>query len=282
MIKMRIRNRYYFKKDDYNKNLFKFMDKNKIEYDYDDIFHSVVLEVFIDEPYWNELESLFEKQNINPTLVEKVYTQNELDNFEWFELRSSYRLGYPQPEEDFRHITYNNDNFCNKCGSGLIQKDSFYINKLPKFKSRNFFQPFWIEDELFASNKVVEKFMEEDITGIEFIEVKKYRKNETIENVMQLKVNTILPKGLIVNYDDYEKEINCSKCGTNKYILKGSTVLKFKRNLFNDVPDFVKTFEQFGEGWICTRNIIVSKRVYDVINANKLGRGLIFEPIELV
>lgn len=262
--------------------LIKYLDNNDIVYEHSNLTNFIILEVFTDEPYWNELENILKLHDKTPTIVEKIYTKKELNNAEWFEIGSTYRLGYPQPEDEYKHITYDDSNYCPKCGGGLVQKDSFYINKLPKFKSRNFYQPYWIEDELFVSTKVVDKFKEEKITGIEILDVKKYRKNETIDFVKQIKINEILPKGLIINENELEKEIICGKCGKLKYIVKGSTVLRFKRNLFNDKPNFVKTYEQFGDGRICARDIIVSKRVYDIIISNNLGRGLIFEPIELI
>ena len=58
-------------------------------------------------------------------------------------------------------------------------------------------------------------------------------------------------------------------------------MLCFKKEIFEGIPDFVKTFEYFGDGALATRFIIISKKASDLFLKNK-WKDIAFEPIELV
>ena len=74
----------------------------------------------------------------------------------------------------------------------------------------------------------------------------------------------------------------CESCGTKKYISNGKGMLKYKKEVFENVFDIVKSSELFGSGKVATNEIFVNQKVYKLLSDNKLDRALCFEPIELV
>lgn len=280
---MKLEYRYVFRNDYRNsKRIINFLKQNNINYDDDELTSLVVVEFFDDAPYFQDLQRLFQKYKIAATEVTKVFTETELNSADWLTIRSTYRLGFPQPENNFHNITYSSEKMCNKCQLGLYQKDLFYINKLPRWtKNRHFFQPFWIEDELFISDYATDIFKENNVDGVEFLPVKKYRKNEVINGVYQIKITESLDKCFAPDNSDIRKINTCSQCGRISYLKKGETILKFKNESFNDNFDFIKTYEYFGEV-VTGKIIVVSNKIYRLIKENKIDRGLVFEPIHLI
>ena len=92
----------------------------------------------------------------------------------------------------------------------------------------------------------------------------------------------MLEKGLVKEQTDLKKQSICPCCGKPKYAFSGRGPIAFKKDVFKNAPDVVKTFEEFGEGHFATRLIIVRQNVYQTIKANHLDRGLVFEPVKLV
>ncbi|MDF2698843.1 MAG: hypothetical protein K0Q49_399 [Haloplasmataceae bacterium] len=221
---MKLKYRYVFSKDEnFSNDIINFLDKNSIKYK---VGYFITVEFCDSDPYFDKVQQLFNKYKFIVNEVSKVYSEKELYNAEWLRVRSVYRLGYPQPENGYAsNITYTRNGNCNKCEYGLTQIDSFYINKIPDWKdNRNFYQLYWIEDEIFLSDFAVYVFKNNDIM-VEYLPVKRYKNNEIIDGVRQVKIKT-LDKGLFLSEEDTKGRINCSVCGSEFNILKGETILK--------------------------------------------------------
>lgn len=59
-------------------------------------------------------------------------------------------------------------------------------------------------------------------------------------------------------------------------------MLTFKKEIFANAPDIVKSFEIFGDRLYAARVILVNHKAYDVITKNKLDRNLEFAPLKLI
>ena len=70
-------------------------------------------------------------------------------------------------------------------------------------------------------------------------------------------------------------------CGEKKYNFPKRGVITFKKEIFNNQPDFVKPFEWFGSGGSATRPILVSQKIRQTIIERKF-RGAFFRPLALV
>src|SRR4051812_32123573 len=47
------------------------------------------------------------------------YSQEEINESEWFRIRSTHHWSYPQPEDEYINITYDSESiYCKDCGQG--------------------------------------------------------------------------------------------------------------------------------------------------------------------
>lgn len=277
---MLIKHRITFRKEDVP-GFVDYLSYNNISYKSGEIIS--VLEIYENHPHWEYISMYVQNGNMS-CRPETIFTTKELQSAEWLRMRSKWRFGYPQPEGNFAYktITYSKENYCSNCGSGLTQIDSFRIKKAPKWGSRNFMELNWIGDELFLSEKAKLILQDACITGITFRDVKNSSGKETHEGIEQLVVTDILEKGLVDTEPSIRRVTLCPECGTTKYLCSGVGMLTFKKEIFANAPDIVKSFEIFGDRLYAARVILVNHKVYDVITKNKLDRNLEFAPLKLI
>ena len=86
--------------------------------------------------------------------------------------------------------------------------------------------------------------------------------------------------------EPYAYRIVLKNKGTDNVVTQradtGIGMLKFKKSIFDNAPDIVKTSEVFGWGKSAPHEILLRNSMYRFIVENHLDRGLIFEPIILV
>ena len=277
---MKIKHRICFR-EDMQPEFVNYLRLNRIPYKSGEIIS--VLEIYENSPHWEDISMYVRNGNMS-CRPETEFSKDELNSAEWLCMRSKWRFGYPQPEGKYAYetITYTRENYCQNCGSGLTQVDSFRMKKAPKWGSRNFMELNWIGDELFLSEKAKLILQESGITGISFRDVKKTNGREIHEGIEQLVISTTLEKGLVDTAPSIRQVTPCAECGITKYAGSGVGMLAFKKDIFVNVPDVVKSFEIFGFGHYASRVIIVNHKVYDTIINNKLDRNLDFAPIKLV
>ena len=278
---MRIRHRYGL--SSFNKHLLRFLNKNKIPYQSDEL--TITVEVFEDDEQFDIIE-LFMRENDAVDVISAIYGQTELDNSKWLSLKSEWWSQYPEPQNNAGYLftTYDVTEFCKGtddgyyCGKGLRQAHPFVIARKPNWGARNFMMLNWVSDELFVSQKTFKILQDSGLTGFSLWNVMN-KQQIPYDNVKQLYVETQLPKG--VDRQSIAQVCVCPNCGFEKYITKPGPV-RFKKELFYDLKcDIVRTTDKFGERG-CDSMILVSKEFYRVVINNKLDRGLIFEPIELI
>ena len=66
-----------------------------------------------------------------------------------------------------------------------------------------------------------------------------------------------------------------------KYNMTGRGFV-YKRDVFRDDVDIIKSFEVFGWDYEAPRCIFINKKFYQTLIANKLEKDLRFEPIKLI
>lgn len=258
-----------------------YLRSNNIPFDDDEELS--VLDIYESSVHWAYIEKQVQRANLF-CLSETIYSAEELRNAEWLYLRSQWRFGYPQPEDDFQFedITYTRRNYCTQCSSGLAQTNPFRIKKAPKWGQRHFGELNWVGDELFVDDTAEELLKKEGITGISFLEVFNKNGTEIFPNIRQMRVENVLNMGLQTDCASVRDVAICPKCGTPKIVLSGVGMLSFRREVFDKQTDLVKTGEIFGSGHYATRIILVRQKVYQMIVKGRLDRGLTFEPVELV
>ena len=250
---------------------------------YECVYDLCVLDISESDPRWEKLSEILKQEN-TAYLSETKYEDRELLSAEWLTVRSKWYYDYPQPEDKYEQITYTKENLCSHrdCGMELIQKDCFRFKRTPKWGRRNFCMTNWVYDELFVSTKAKELIENSDLTGFVFSEVKNKSGKEALNDIYQMKFPYVLDDG-IADFSIYIRGVFvCPTCGKQKIRPNGKEQHVFKKEVFSNAPDFVKSSEWFGAAASASRLILVSQKAYRFIVENKLDSSLVFEPIVIV
>lgn len=277
---MRIKHRYALNYNESIREIIDFLKVKKIKYD--DSYAILIVEIYEDNPDWSNLNDLMIKYDASE-LIECVYTPKEISSAKWLRIRSKWRSEYPQPEDGYEKVTYDLTQYCSGCGCQSVQNDYFRLKRTPKWGKRNFLMIHWVESELFVHDEVVKLIMQEELKGFDFLPVLKYKSNEPLDNIKQIKVLNTLNFGMILKDEDIKKVLKCPKCNSKKYILSGRAKIVFNKEIFEGVDvDMVKSKEAFGDGLLCSQKIIISQKMYRVLCKYGLQKELAVEPITLV
>lgn len=282
---MKSENHICFSKERYPA-LWRYILENNVKADYRDGEDIVAIDIYSTDPHWDWVGEYVEKMNVF-CLRDIIYSKEELQQAQRLAVRTIWRYGYPEPQNDYRYvdITYDKTNYCTRCGIGLRQKDAFRMAKAPKWGRRHFYAPFWVEDELFISETAKMALENAKITGISFREVKNKKGSEYLPDTWQLYIEHKANPGLIPD-EGYIQTVNiCSLCGSVKYgaTRENGSMQRFKKKAFDYAPDVVKTYEVFGGmHMVAIHEIIVSQKFYQTVADKNLDKSLRFYPIELV
>lgn len=212
------------------------------------------------------------------------FSKQEMDNSQWYAVETVWTNLYPYPLEKFKylHQTYDLTDFCRGnepkyfCRIGKVQNSRFCVTKEPRWASRSCMRLNLVMEELFVSLYCKERMQKANLKGFNFENV--FIKDKIADDMFQLQINNTLPKCL--NLDNFEQKYTCPICGRSKYWLK-SGFIRAKKYPFEDAEfDIIKTAEKFGQ-IDADSLIIVSKRMYDFLIAEKLSKGMKFIPLIL-
>lgn len=278
---MEIWHRVVFRQDEISQDFVDFLKKNNAKID---LTNSILGVAYIcEKPEMREAFFEFLQRKYTSSSTEARFTQREFNQAEWLSIRPKFRFEYPQPEDDpsYKSITYDDRNYCNECGSGLIQRDSFRVKREPKWGTRHFFMLNWVHDELFVDSIAKNILVENGIQGMKYPDVLHYKKGTSFTNLYQIYVENTLPPGLTNLQQSVRESLFCDRCKKTKYIYSGRGVT-YKKELFENLNlDIIKSDEAFGGGRLYIKDIIISQRLYQILKTNKLNRDVCFEPITL-
>lgn len=276
---MEINKHIGFDADD--KLLIKYLKKHNIKYNAEG--YALTLDIYESSPHWEEINKIVGKLDLL-CLSETVFSKEELLSAEWMEVRSVWHYSYPQPENEFgyKSVTYTKDDYCSECGAGLVQTELFRIKKEPSWRGkRHFLMLNWVEDELFV-DETAKALLEREFSFLSFCGVKNKKGTETLENIFQIIIPVLKEEGIVEKQRSIQEVMICPCCKRKKYHPVGEGMLQFRRNVFENAPDMVKSAEWFGWGHGADRTIIISQKMYQFILSHHLEKNLEFSPIELV
>lgn len=197
-----------------------------------------------------------------------IFSSQEILSSKTCMIHGWHECGYPMPDGNngYLELTYDGT-YCPHCLSGLIQKNTFRIKKVPK---KELWGLNWVFDELFVSRTLYENLFAPLSIGCR--EVRSYALNEVIDSVVQLEI-PIMEEQLNMMSCDYTI---CTKCGNKKFSAKDNG---FFPSYATDLHYHIcKTRELFGDGGICFRRIMVSSYLRDELIKRKILKLHNFTP----
>jgi hypothetical protein len=295
---MRIQHRYLtFEKD---QKLLASLDQMSIRYkieerNFKETTPLYVLEFFLyeDNPRFEKMREGLEVFGISPQ-TGTIYDKEDIANANWFQiLVGEYQ--YPQPEDGYLRATFNLDNHCNYCGLGRSQNAPFRLKTMPKQLNNQFWGLHWMHDALFVRSRAKRILEMENIEEISFSKPVLHKNGEEVEDLWQVHIQVELGHGVddynlskeICEYVADEESIKAGPagppklihyCGRVKYNFPRRWGITFRESSFQNVPDIVRSHEWFGSGGMAMQLLIVSKRIKQIVEKNKL-KGLAFVPI---
>jgi len=249
--------------------------------------YSIEFYLYEDNPNFSAAKKEVDKYGIEPQSG-TYYEKADIDRAEWF-IVSTGEYQYPQPEDGYLNETFNLENYCDLCGIGKFQNVPFRLKTEPKQPNNQFWGLHWEFEPIFIRQETRNILEKEQIKGIRFSQPVLHKKNIPVKGFYQVHIDTILSKG----FDSYNtKTITCKinneeGCNTNP-VSKCCGRIKFHhpmiggylfdKKIFNPGIDIVESYEYFGSGGCANRLQIVSKRLKQLVEKNKL-KGLLFIPI---
>lgn len=189
------------------------------------------------------------------------YSDDERESSDYFIFKRFNCCGYPQPEDRYLSVSYDEEKICYKCGCGRVQTNDLRVNKL----SRHGFWTFesWLIDEFFVSEKIYsEVFAPHGIAKRNVI-----KGGKVLEDVFQLVIPVIDEP---LDLSDRESWI-CPVCGETRHSIRHQEYPFFPLHE-HPLPGIYKTKEFFGagpEGYDSHRAIVISKDVADKLLKSK-------------
>ncbi|MCR5386075.1 MAG: hypothetical protein K6E69_03045 [Treponema sp.] len=260
------------------KEILELLNLNNIKYT--SIGDCISLRIYEDNLHFAQICKLLKHKSVS-LQIRCEYSKKELSEAKFLRIWLRRYSGYPQPEaidvkNSYINYTFDIKNFCIKCGSGLVQNDSFYLKKSFNIDKIRFGGVYWVYDTFFITTELRDLFAKEKFTGIEFVPVKNIKTKQIVDNIVQLKINEIFPAKL--KYD-IEKIIDCKQCGQKRDVMKMDSEVITSKDVLKDLDkDFYLSQEFHGDGFLCCKSVLISNRVYKFLIDNKI-KNICAEPI---
>jgi|GEM_PF-3257966 len=220
--------------------------------------------VYEDESRWQAVERvLAEFELISKASAE--FTEDERLHAKYLYTGADWRFDYPQPEDGYMSITYDDASMCPNCHKEWVQRAPYQTKREPSWGRRSFFSFNWAFGSIFVKTEVYEQVFRP--FGVDFLPLYLYRQETVVEGVVQLMPTESVhvdPSGLI-------SEI-CPLCGKPTYNHPTRT---FWPKVLNAHGPVVESIEWFGSGASANHLFLISQDIYRQI---KDLRGLYFKP----
>lgn len=173
-------------------------------------------------------------------------------------------------------------NICSVCGSGWTQLAPFHLAKEPHV-GRNAFASFGSAYDLFAIKEVFDTFETAGIRGLGSQALLVGKDKHSAENVKQLLAKNVAEPAIadeLVEHEHYRR-YDCPGCGRKWHLFYSRGMLPLRRSALRPGVDFQMTNEWFGSGRAARREILVSRRVVQLI-LDKKWKGAELSPVQTV
>lgn len=195
----------------------------------------------------------------------------EIENADFLKWSPTWQPLYPMPKDDFGYLdlTYDLLQYCEHCGVGKRQKQSFRLANSPNWGQNSIFILHWVFDEVFCTKELYELIFRK--YGIKAIDVLRYGSDVVLPDVVQLELPIA---NSILDIEEYPSSI-CPKCYRAKYELINSGFFpRFKSSIDKELH-FFKSIEDFSGGGTESRKyLFISKRLRAELEEMKIKSRL--------
>lgn len=212
--------------------------------------------------------------------VTKVFSKKEMDSATWFSLWCDNMKIEEMPDMPAHeyHCRINEIYAAHR-----EQKRPFTLRKSVNWgANRNFVAAMGECTLLFSNMRAKQTLLQHNINGVVFGPVNRFSTGIPFDDMFQIIVTNILPRdALVIEEADNCRKSVCEICGREQYRIDGSFQLKVKESYLQSNVDAYATEKMFGAGF-ARREVIVSRKFYEITRNLKLDRTIHFEPILLV
>ncbi|MDF2514512.1 MAG: hypothetical protein K0S04_4378 [Herbinix sp.] len=214
------------------------------------------------------------RKSLRYTFAEgREYTKDEYKKAKYFHCEVMYPWEHDPKNAEEYGTEYTRINACPRCGFGKEQTSDLIINT-KKMKKYQFAQ---IIPEFLITENVRQIIEDNNLSGCDFKPVKDF-KGRTEPILYQLIINNILPRmDKDVKFEIWEAAY-CPECDTNGKFLRSEIV--YKSQDLTEAQDFNLTYEYIGQANYLGRHLIVSAKVRDIFNKNKI-KPIAYEPVRI-
>jgi hypothetical protein len=240
----------------------------------------LVLDIDESNPVYPEVKKMAEDGN-GLDMVHTKFAEEEILSAEWLIVWPAHSIGYPLPRGTSWSTEYY-DLGCSGCGVNWRQIAPYRVS--PKTRMGKYaFASFWGGFELFCTSGVLEAFESDGIRGYDTWPLLLTQAKAPLPDIRQLKTATIAAPAIVEELADtkYFVKHSCPEGDHIWYDYYRRGMLPMRRDALQQAVDFQLTNEWFGNGRTARREILVSKRVAQLVFRNR-WKGLYLSPVHLV
>ncbi|GAA4375021.1 hypothetical protein [Agromyces bauzanensis] len=195
------------------------------------------------------------------------FSSGEVSAAEWCHLSPQWHHGYPQPEDTYLEVSYDQAGHCPVCHIGLCQSAPLRMRAEPDWGRRSIMQMFWIYDAWFVTPEAHSSvFAPYGVASRPVLS----KSGRTLERVVQLTIDEIVP--LVENRTQGEMCDTCSRFKLHERM----TDFAPKPARMPDSP-LVQSELYYGSGGSAFRDTLVRRDLVAAIRSAGL-RGATFHP----
>ena len=225
------------------------------------------------------------------------WSYEELKSCWYMLMHSANYYGYPQPENQFHSICYNEKIACPVCGNGAPQIEPFRLKKVPAVSTGKRYGVMfvnWVLEPIIPTELSV-ILNDAGLSGMEYWPVLKVSGTSVWEEWVQLFIKNVLPpmsEETIFRKVETIEEIEdpwiremlstteyMSWCDCGKLGLQPPTKVYYRQDDLQMFCDFNKTKEWVGGGRTTWQEIIISSKAYCLMREYCNNIDFMFEPI---
>lgn len=215
-------------------------------------------------------------KEFNPIVTSQIlYSNEELDNAQWLSVLC-YHGKIDVPTDEAYNATYSDS--CPGC-KNKEQVGLYHIKGVPKWKSKKNFCSLdtggW--DEIFCSSYAKQLIEDNNINGIEFLPVLHYKSLQQLEDIWQIRINTVL-NPIEIGFFPEPIEMECAICHKVTYkSTKTTSQPTFNQVDLGNLDAFIIPIKTVG-----CNIVVISNKLYRILRYEYKERSLEFAACKVI